>query len=150
MCFNCYHARGRSKPATHCEHKDRACYSLGLCKCCYLTQYHQSRRQKMSLLKSKERPESRLAALKKLSLEMQDIFGRPASPKRQNEYKCYVSPTEEISSNFRPYLSKPTGRCYSIISVIESTTISDYSQDFAPPQYRRLEPIQKMWAATRY
>ena len=81
----------------------------------------------MNLLKSKERPESRLAALKKLSLEMQDIFGRPPSPKRQNEYKCYVGPAQVISYNFNTILSKPVAKCYSIISAIETTTISDFS-----------------------
>lgn len=45
MCRNCYHARGRKKPATACEHSDKPNYALGLCKNCYLKKYHQARRK---------------------------------------------------------------------------------------------------------
>lgn len=44
MCRNCYHARGRKKPATMCEHTNKPNYALGLCKNCYLRGYHKARR----------------------------------------------------------------------------------------------------------
>jgi hypothetical protein len=45
MCRNCYHAKGRKKPASKCEHTTRPNYALGLCKNCYLKKYHKERRQ---------------------------------------------------------------------------------------------------------
>lgn len=46
MCHNCYHYRGRVKPATDCEHTERPNYARGLCKNCYLSEYHKERRRK--------------------------------------------------------------------------------------------------------
>lgn len=45
MCRNCYHARGRKKPANQCEHSSRPNYALGLCKNCYLKKYHEDRKK---------------------------------------------------------------------------------------------------------
>lgn len=52
MCKNCYHARGREKPANKCPHIDRANYAHGICKNCYLSAYHRERRaqKKASLM----------------------------------------------------------------------------------------------------
>ena len=46
MCKNCYHSRGREKPADKCPHVDRANYAHGICKNCYLSAYHRHRRAK--------------------------------------------------------------------------------------------------------
>lgn len=57
MCCNCYHRRGRSKPAFNCEHKDRPHYSRGLCQHCYVQNYHevgQSNNKQSRRVKSKE------------------------------------------------------------------------------------------------
>jgi hypothetical protein len=44
MCKNCYHLKGRIKLADKCKHTDRANYAHGVCKNCYLSQYHRERR----------------------------------------------------------------------------------------------------------
>lgn len=44
MCKNCYHARGRTKKASKCEHSDRPLYAKGICKNCYLSIYHKKKR----------------------------------------------------------------------------------------------------------
>lgn len=55
MCKNCYHAKGRTKLATECIHKDRLLYARGICKNCYLSDYHkQKRRARKALLKLKK------------------------------------------------------------------------------------------------
>lgn len=44
MCFNCYHAKGRTKMADACGHPDRLMYANGVCKNCYLSEYHKAKR----------------------------------------------------------------------------------------------------------
>ena len=40
MCKNCYHSKGRNKMASKCPHSDRKLYARGVCKACYLRDYH--------------------------------------------------------------------------------------------------------------
>lgn len=47
MCQNCYHAKGRTKKATKCEHTDRSLYAKGICKNCYLSIYHKKKRSEL-------------------------------------------------------------------------------------------------------
>jgi len=44
MCKNCYHAKGRTKRAHLCPHKERVLYAKGVCKNCYLSSYHKTKR----------------------------------------------------------------------------------------------------------
>jgi hypothetical protein len=44
MCKNCYHSKGRKKLADKCGHEDRILYAKGMCKNCYLSIYHKSKR----------------------------------------------------------------------------------------------------------
>ena len=45
MCYTCYHAMGKSKKATKCEHLDKPHYSRGQCQSCYLkTEYSKKKR----------------------------------------------------------------------------------------------------------
>ena len=46
MCKNCYHLKGRSKPAYRCPHPTQPNYARGLCKNCYLTEYHKVYKKK--------------------------------------------------------------------------------------------------------
>ena len=46
MCYVCYHAMGKSKKATDCEHKDKPHYSGGMCQTCYLKDYYLKRKAK--------------------------------------------------------------------------------------------------------
>lgn len=43
MCKNCYHKKGRTKPATCCPNKTM--YSRNLCQNCYMKFYGKSRRR---------------------------------------------------------------------------------------------------------
>ena len=62
-----------------------------------------------------------------LSLEMQDILGRPPSPKRHNDYRCYKSAQEapKLISDSKLSTASQTDRFYCIISAIESTTLRE-------------------------
>lgn len=61
MCKNCYHAKGRTKKAIECEHKDRVLYAKGICKNCYLSVYHKERRMKARIIKKELKMKALLA-----------------------------------------------------------------------------------------
>lgn len=62
MCKNCYHAKGRTKLATKCEHKDRALYAKGVCKNCYLSIYHKKKRKNKKISNEEEQHASEAIA----------------------------------------------------------------------------------------
>ena len=57
MCKNCYHKRGRSKPAECCP--DKPMYSLGRCQNCYMKHYGKEKRKEVRDAKAKIKAEKR-------------------------------------------------------------------------------------------
>ncbi len=66
MCKNCYHAKGRTKMSDQCTHFDRPMYANGVCKNCYLSDYHKQKRLAKKSEKQKLKAERALLLGKKL------------------------------------------------------------------------------------